>query len=58
MGNCKARRYSDQMQCDQCGLQWDVNDPDPPECNPVVVDSNEIAHQRSINTIKELFENE
>ena len=27
---CKARQYSDQMLCDNCGLQWDVNDPDSP----------------------------
>lgn len=31
MSNCKARQYSDQMLC-KCGLAWDVNDPDPPEC--------------------------
>lgn len=31
MSRCKARQYSDQMLC-QCGLAWDVNDPDPPEC--------------------------
>lgn len=28
---CKARRFSDQMQC-ACGLSWDINDVDPPEC--------------------------
>lgn len=28
---CKARQYSDQMMC-QCGLAWDVNDPEPPAC--------------------------
>lgn len=28
---CDAKRYSDQMQC-ACGLAWDVNDPDPPQC--------------------------
>jgi hypothetical protein len=28
---CKARQFSDQMLC-ECGLAWDVNDPDPPEC--------------------------
>ena len=37
MTDCKARQYSDQMLCDKCGLQWDMNDPDPPECNPVTV---------------------
>lgn len=28
---CRARQYSDQMQC-PCGLTWDVNDVDPPLC--------------------------
>ena len=32
MHNCKARQYSDQMLCGACGLAWDVNDDDPPEC--------------------------
>lgn len=30
---CKARQYSDQMYCGECGLTWDVSDPEPPECN-------------------------
>lgn len=30
--NCQAVQYSDQMICDRCGLQWDVNDPEPPAC--------------------------
>lgn len=29
---CQAKQYSDQMQCAACGLAWDVNDPEPPEC--------------------------
>lgn len=29
---CKARQYSDQMICGECGLSWDTNDPEPPEC--------------------------
>ncbi len=29
---CKAKQYSDQMLCGRCGLAWDVNDIDPPEC--------------------------
>lgn len=32
MNSCKARRYSDQMICDRCSLQWDINDIDPPKC--------------------------
>lgn len=31
---CQARRYSDQMLCGTCGLAWDVNDPEPPACQP------------------------
>jgi hypothetical protein len=34
--HCKARRLLDQMCC-QCGLIWDVTDPDPPECRSLVV---------------------
>lgn len=30
--NCKARQHSDQMIWGRCGLEWDVNDPDPPAC--------------------------
>ena len=29
---CKARQYGDTMQCGQCGLQWDLDDQDPPSC--------------------------
>ena len=32
MSECKAIQYSDQMCCGRCGLAWDVNDPEPPEC--------------------------
>lgn len=29
---CEAVQYSDQMHCARCGIQYDVNDQDPPEC--------------------------
>lgn len=29
---CQARQHSDQMICHACGLVWDVNDPDAPDC--------------------------
>lgn len=32
---CKARQHSDQKHCDRCGLVWDMNDPEPPECKTV-----------------------
>lgn len=28
-----ARQYGDQYHCSHCGKQWDVNDPEPPECD-------------------------
>lgn len=30
--DCLARQYGDQMICHACGLNWDTNDPEPPEC--------------------------
>ncbi len=35
--NCGARQYSDQMMCDRCTLVWDMNDPEPPDCENFVV---------------------
>ena len=32
---CLARQYGDQMICAACGLNWDTNDPEPPECRKV-----------------------
>ena len=32
---CQARQYSDQMMCAPCGLTWDTNDPEPPDCRKV-----------------------
>lgn len=29
---CSARRYNDQMICGKCGLQWGIDDPEPPKC--------------------------
>ncbi len=33
MTKCSARQHSDQMNCEVCGLVWDVNDPDRPPCS-------------------------
>lgn len=33
---CVARRYGDEMVCYACSLRWDVQDDEPPECNPKV----------------------
>ena len=32
MAICRAKRYGDQMICGRCGVQWDVEDTDPPKC--------------------------
>lgn len=32
---CQARQYGDQTICALCGLNWDTNDPEPPECRKV-----------------------
>lgn len=29
---CKAIQMSDQKVCRECGLVWDMNDRDPPDC--------------------------
>lgn len=34
MHHCKAYRQSDEMVCSHCDLRWDVNDPEPPKCQP------------------------
>ena len=34
MDHCKAHRQSDEMVCSHCGLRWDMNDPEPPKCQP------------------------
>ena len=36
---CEAYQQNDQMHCPTCGLLWDMNDPDPPECKPARVDA-------------------
>jgi len=33
---CAARRINEQMMCRKCGLQWDIDDPEPPECGKSV----------------------
>jgi hypothetical protein len=29
---CEIRQYSDMEKCEKCGLCWDMNDPNSPEC--------------------------
>lgn len=34
LSSCQAHCVGDQMICETCVLAWDLNDPDPPACNP------------------------
>lgn len=44
---CEARRQGDQMQC-RCGLAWDLNDPDPPQCQKAAVGNEALGQARKI----------
>ena len=37
---CEAYQMNCEMLCTKCGLQWDVNDPEPPHCNPIEIKTN------------------
>lgn len=53
---CKAKQYNDQMLC-ECGLAWDVNDPDRPPCR----DRKWYDKQRAeleVKKMKEILNNE
>ena len=52
---CEARQYSDQMQCGRCGLAWDVNDPEPPECP---LDSSKDMGRETLDRLKEDLKHE
>lgn len=55
--SCKARQYSDQMQC-PCGLAWDAGDPDPPRCRDVKEQRRREAHVRGIQQLREILNDE
>lgn len=45
--DCRARQHSDQMLC-ECGLGWDVNDPEPPPCRKAAVGRQALESAREI----------
>lgn len=51
---CEARQYSDQMHCGRCGLQWDMNDDDPPEC-PLVISTPQVE-QNVPKSVREILD--
>jgi hypothetical protein len=40
------RQFNDQIMCSHCGKCWDVNDPDPPPCEPLKKDPSNIKQFR------------
>ena len=51
-GPCQARQHSDQMFCKQCGIGWDMNDPEPPQCGRKSVLMEDLPFPEAI---KEMF---
>lgn len=49
MSLCRAIRSNEQMHCSRCGLQWDLKDPDKPEC---LTDWEIHNNDRSYRTVK------
>lgn len=51
--HCKATtdRTGDYV-CHRCGLQWDADDPDPPECRRESGKASEAVHLRELGRIK------
>lgn len=54
---CTARQHNDQMCCGRCGLQWDVNDPEPPKCGQVQREAEALHRARAeyIAFVKAVF---
>ena len=49
-GHKKAIRVNDQYHCAECGKQWDVNDPDPPQCK-----RESTAGRDAVESMRKLF---
>lgn len=45
---CEARVVGDEWHCGRCGLQWDVNDDDPPRCGQADPPDDPLAEARAI----------
>ena len=50
--NCQARVLGDQYHCDRCGVVWDINDQDPPDCRTVF---NVKKRDLEINKMREIL---
>ena len=59
---CQAVQQSDQKHCAACGLTWDMNDDDPPDCrqgNKTLkkkdVESNAARAKRNLTKIRSML---
>jgi hypothetical protein len=51
---CKARQCNEQMLC-ECGLAWDVNDPEPPGCRKLYQPSRQQGKTEAMKKIRKLL---
>ncbi len=49
-GHKNVRRYGDQYHCADCGKQWDIDDPEQPECR-----RESGAGRKAIDAMRKLF---
>ena len=46
---CTAFQQSDQMYCERCNLRWDMNDDDPPKCEPKEYDARRVTSSGNLD---------
>lgn len=51
---CNAYVIGDQYHCDSCGLSWDINDPEPPECKRIT--ATEVIERDPIKIMAEMMD--
>lgn len=53
---CKARHIYGQMKCFDCGLVWDMDDRDPPQCKHKIDARFDTPAPKNITEIREKYE--
>lgn len=48
--NCKATRRGDMIICSRCGVNWDADDKDPPQCRDIQPQRKAMGIWRSLVT--------
>lgn len=54
---CVAYQCSDQMVCPKCGVVWDMNDPEPPECKTKAATGTKVVGRAAVDNIREMLNN-